>query len=107
MFQGVPRLILDISFDDDSFTYIDKSEILMSLMMSENQFLDCCLMAGSFFGKTNPYIAEIAKKENDKKVFSCTCFCGFLCLFEVFVGCWLFFVVFCCCLLLCDLCVFF
>ena len=70
MMFNVSRLILDINFANETFSFVDKKQILTQAgNISESQFLDTCILSGSFFGKTHFAISEAQQSLKKRSVF--------------------------------------
>ncbi|KAF9946647.1 hypothetical protein BGZ65_009513, partial [Modicella reniformis] len=50
----VDRIITSIDFTKQTFSYISKKAVLQDLVLSEEQFLDLCILAGGDHGPTFP-----------------------------------------------------
>jgi hypothetical protein len=61
------RLITSLSTSEnsyDSFEYVDKREILANLAISNDAFVDCCLLAGSYFSGHFPPLKDVPNSES-------------------------------------------
>jgi len=56
MFE-VDRVITSIDFAKQTFSYISKKEVLLDLVLSDDQFLDLCILAGGDHCATFPPIS--------------------------------------------------
>lgn len=53
---GIPRVIIGIDFVKKEFGWVDRDHILKAWNINEDQFLDACLLAGTEYCLTFPYL---------------------------------------------------
>ena len=56
LLYGVPKVILLLDFSRNSFEWTDLQRMLNAWSLTKDQFLDACLLAGTEYCLTYPYL---------------------------------------------------
>eukprot|EP00397_Hematodinium_sp_SG-2012_P003551 GEMP01003559.1.p1 GENE.GEMP01003559.1~~GEMP01003559.1.p1 ORF type:complete len:746 (+),score=145.90 GEMP01003559.1:519-2756(+) len=62
LLYGVPKILIALDFAKDSFDWLDLSFILSTWDMQLNQFIDACILAGTDYCLTYPYLNQTADR---------------------------------------------
>lgn len=53
---GIPRVIIGINFQRREFDWVDRDQLLNAWKVTEDQLIDACLLAGTEYCLTFPYL---------------------------------------------------